>query len=66
VELFDPKFLEFYFRSIQVNYNFIAQWKPLYVITLGQRGTNNINQMITISKPHEKYFDSYLGLGSLG
>ncbi len=28
----------------------IVQWKPLNVITLGQSETDNINQMITISK----------------
>jgi hypothetical protein len=26
------------------------QWKPLNVITLGQRETDNINRMISISK----------------
>jgi hypothetical protein len=28
----------------------IIQWKPLYVITLGQIKTDNINRMITISE----------------
>ena len=32
------------------------QWKPLNVITLGQRQTDNINQMITITEGH------YLGV----
>jgi hypothetical protein len=27
-----------------------VQWKPLNVITLGQRETDNINRMITISE----------------
>jgi hypothetical protein len=32
------------------------QWKPLNVITLGQRQTVNINQMITVTEGH------YLGV----
>jgi hypothetical protein len=28
----------------------LIQWKPLNVITLGQRETDNINRMITISE----------------
>ncbi len=30
----------------------LTQWKPLDVITLGQRESDNINQMITISDCH--------------
>ncbi len=36
--------------SFEMKQNSIVQWKPLNVITLGQRESDNINQMITISK----------------
>ncbi len=28
----------------------VLQWKPLNVITLGQRETDNINQMLTLTE----------------
>jgi len=43
-------FFTFCVNGGQVDHWFKIQWKPLNVITLGQRETDNINRMITISE----------------
>ena len=47
----------------------LIQWKPLNVITLGQRESDNIIRMITISEfpsPIKYLTESDLGLGKSG
>jgi hypothetical protein len=43
----------------------LVQWKPLNVITLGQRESDNINQMITISSCLLIQSDRLLGIWAL-
>ncbi len=50
VGLFYPPLFSHGFKRIFHTNNYILQWKPLNVITLGQIKTDNINRMITISE----------------
>jgi hypothetical protein len=40
----------FQYTAWILRFNLVVQWKPLNVISLGQRETDNINRMILISK----------------
>ena len=57
------------YPKLRVGYFYLIQWKPFNVITLGQRETDNINRMITISKltrHQHKVKTSELGQDNLG